>query len=334
MGRERKKGNKDLPPNLYPDRNKKPGHVYYRYRRPDNRKFVGIGYDKDEAINLAHELNRELTKSTLDLLKGRLKVQDEVLAEDLVDRFKKHSIAEGLSENTLRQRKSTLKPFLVRFSGMVASELKTKHIAELLNDYIFDGKKRMAQSIRSNLLSMFDYAITQGLTEFNIVAPTKVKDVDVNRARLSLEDFNAILKETESHDPWLANAMLLALVTGQRRADIAVMQFSQVKDGFLWVRQQKTNKAKKKLPSLIKIPLKLRLDAIGMSVEEVIARCRDNVISKNMIHHTHNYCTVKRGGAVHMDTISRQFGLARERAIEEIGLEWINETESRGGPQQ
>ena len=38
------------------------------------------------------------------------------------------------------------------------------------------------------------------------------------------------------------------------------------------------------LRTRLRIPLDLRLNAIGMSLDEVIKRCRDNVMSKSVIH--------------------------------------------------
>jgi integrase len=83
------------------------------------------------------------------------------------------------------------------------------------------------------------------------------------------------------------------------------MLFADVKDGFLFVEQEKT---KQKL----RIPVTVRNDALGMSIEDVVKRCRDAVVSKNMIHHARSLRVRKPGDAVDKDDITRLFQKARE----------------------
>lgn len=58
VARPRKPGNKDLPPNL----SKYKG--YYSYRHPITRKHIGLGNDREEAINAAIEANLLLIRRT------------------------------------------------------------------------------------------------------------------------------------------------------------------------------------------------------------------------------------------------------------------------------
>jgi integrase len=113
--------------------------------------------------------------------------------------------------------------------------------------------------------------------------------------------------------PWAANAIELALVSGQRREDIVAMQFSQVKDGFLWVEQTKGKEGSK---AKLKIPVSLRLDALGVSLEEVIRRCRDSVVSNNVIHLTRRKGGVVLGNAPGVGTVSQAFARLRD----EVGI--------------
>jgi hypothetical protein len=69
------------------------------------------------------------------------------------------------------------------------------------------------------------------------VSATFNPECKVKRERLSLEQFWAI----HAHAPtWAKNAMMLGLVTSQRRDDIANMRFADYKDGFLHVAQEKS----------------------------------------------------------------------------------------------
>jgi len=136
---------------------------------------------------------------------------------------------------------------------------------------------------------------------------------------------------------WMVNSLLIGLVTGQRREDIALAQFRRgkdwqglweayqqdgqtapypfVEDGFFWVAQQKTG-------ALVRIPLSLRLDAIGLSVGDVIEGCRSSVASRYLLHHTLPFGNAPRGSCIHKDTVSRAFADARGAT----DLEWPGKT--------
>ncbi|WP_257220616.1 MULTISPECIES: tyrosine-type recombinase/integrase [Burkholderia] len=107
---------------------------------------------------------------------------------------------------------------------------------------------------------------------------------------------------------WLENAMLLALVSGQDRSTCGRWERSWTRNGFSRVTRQKTG-------VVVEIPVSLRLDAIGLSLDDVIARCkRTGVISKYLIHYTGRKNGTTPGAQVSLATISAAFARARKRA--------------------
>ena len=73
--------------------------------------------------------------------------------------------------------------------------------------------------------------------------------------------------------------LLLAISCGQRRGDLAKMRFDDVVtdaagEKYLRIEQQK--EAGKGFGARVEIPLRLRLDAIGMSLGDVIEHCRQS----------------------------------------------------------
>ncbi|MNT67565.1 Phage integrase family protein [compost metagenome] len=57
------------------------------------------------------------------------------------------------------------------------------------------------------------------------------------------------------------------------------------------------------------------MDAIGMSLADVIARCKSTgVVSKYLIHHVRSAGNTKRGDPVRLSTVSIAFAEARELA--------------------
>jgi integrase len=166
----------------------------------------------------------------------------------------------------------------------------------------------MGQAMRSLLLDLFREALAAGWIDRNPVEPTRAPKVVVERARLTLEDFHKIHAYAVEHEaPWVARSMELALVTGQRREDLAVLGRKDVHDGRLWVVQQKTG-------ARVCIPLDLRLQAVNWAVGEVIQRCQDKVLAKTFIHHAAFAGRAKPGDKVRLHSITAAFAETRDKA--------------------
>ncbi|QVN19426.1 tyrosine-type recombinase/integrase [Burkholderia pyrrocinia] len=99
--------------------------------------------------------------------------------------------------------------------------------------------------------------------------------------------------------------MLLALVSGQDRATVAGWTRADVRDGHALTTRPKTGVR-------VLIPLELHLDVLGMSLGDVVARCRTtSVVSSYLIHHLRQHGPAKRGARVKLDTITEAFKKAR-----------------------
>jgi hypothetical protein len=162
---------------------------------------------------------------------------------------------------------------------LAVSVITMRHIADYLATLA--GTLRTQQAIRSVLLDFFREAIAAGWRPDNPVAPTRSERVETQRGRLSLEQFRAIHAWSIDQQPaWATRAIELALVTAQRRADIAAMLFAQAREGHLWIERGKGG-------ATVAIPLGLHLDAVGWTVGDVVARRRDGVLSRGyLVHHT------------------------------------------------
>jgi hypothetical protein len=102
--------------------------------------------------------------------------------------------------------------------------------------------------------------------------------------------------------------MLLALVSGQDRSTIGTWQRSFSRGDVVLLQRAKTSVK-------IEIPLALRLDAIDMSLADVIARCKSTgVVSKYLIHHVRTQGRAKTGTHVKLGSISNAFADARTKA--------------------
>ena len=125
----------------------------------------------------------------------------------------------------------------------------------------------------------------------------------MQRGRLSLEAFQAILAVAGQAAEWLPRAMLLAVLTGADRSSIAALTRADVQGDVLLVTRPKTG-------ARIAIPTRIRLDVLGLTLADVLAQ-RSGVVSRHLVHHVNPYGNAPAGSPVHPDTISRQFTAAR-----------------------
>lgn len=105
--------------------------------------------------------------------------------------------------------------------------------------------------------------------------------------------------------PWVQRMLDLALVTGQRRSDIAVMGGANVWDRLLHVEQIKTG-------TRIALPLDLRLEVLGKTVGDVLEDCAGYAAPGA------TFVRRKSGAALVDASLSARFEEAREGA----GLTW------------
>ncbi len=304
MGRRRSAATRDLPPNLYVRRG------YYSWTDPRDGKVYSLGRDKRQAITQAIEANlKRLDSLNHARLVDRLDGEQEYTAGAWCDRYEAILEERKLAPGTLATYRQRLKAFRDAQGANLIRHLSTRDIAEFLAPW--KSRTRMAQALRSLLLDLFREAVAAGWTDANPVEPTRAPRHEVSRARLTLADYLAIHQAAAGMPPWVQRSMELALVTGQRRADLAKLGPRNVRDGKLWVTQEKTG-------AKVCIPLVLKLEAIGLSVAEVIERCRDAVISPCFLHHARHAGRAKPGDAIRGHSLAAFFAQARDLA----GIRW------------
>lgn len=310
-------------PNLYPLYSRKVNKVYWRYKHPITGKFHSLGTNEEEATSIAIEANSRLAEqrtrqilalsdriatskgkaiTTITWLDRYWKIQEERLE------------AGDIKLNTYKQKAKPVSLLKERVGMKLISAVDVRDVAQILDDYIAAGQPRMAQVIRSVLIDIFKEAQHFGEVPpgYNPALATKQPRRKIARQRLSLEEWQKIFDIADSNHSYMGNAMLLALVTGQRLGDVSNMKFTDVWEDHLHVVQEKTG-------SKIAIPLSLRLNAIGWCLRDVIARCRDYAVSPYMVHFFRATSQAERGAQVKSNTITMNFSKARDKAEIEWG---------------
>jgi integrase len=303
--RRRSRARRDWPAGL---REPKPG--YYAWEHPETGKIIGIG-------------RVPLADAKLQAIEANLLLQGERGAPRLVDKLSgaaELTLGEWLddwigrlegggkkAQNTLRGYRTLARTVKSEPddspAGLVPlARCSTAVIADCLEAIEKNRGARSAQAARSMLKAAFRAAIAKGKVTSNPVLVTEGITVDVKRQRFTWETFSKVWGRAEIQgEPWLRNAVALALVSGQRREDVAAALFSDFSDTEWRLQQGKTGHK-------LAIPLDLRLDVLGMSLRDVLQACRrTGVVSRHLIHQTRPYGNSPVGSPMFVDRISKRF---------------------------
>jgi integrase len=279
---------------------------YFTWRDPRDGKTHVLGrIPLAQAIHEAQDANAIVDKAKVTrTLAERLEASERSIEEVI-----KRMSVDGLSANTLKGLADHDKVILAKFAARDVASIETVEIADLLEEIKGRGKNRWAQAIRARAIAIFDRSVSLGWRKDNPARVTEqVKRLRVQRKRLTMAQFKAILEKAPEVAPWLDDMMLLALVSGQDRSTVAAWPRNAVKDGEAVVFRQKTKK-------WIAIPTSLRMNEIGLSLADVIDRCKStHIASPFLIHHTQNRGSIKRGAPINLQTISLSFAAARKLA--------------------
>lgn len=255
MSRPRAKGNKDLPTNLY--RNKRNGVNYYQYRRPDNHKRIGLGSDKETAIENANQANAMLmcSEDMLDRIiaaEPNMPKRHSTSLFQLVDLYiEERTPKKKWGDATRKNNLGYLKRYQREFGDQSISSITTYFLSQWFKSLTDNALVKH----RTLLADLFSFAVSEGYRKDNPVTDTQrpvISKADKSRKRLSWDWYMAIYNLA---DEWVQDAMDLALITSLRRGDIVRLKLADIVDGKLQVKTKKTGVA-------IRFPITGQLEAI------------------------------------------------------------------------
>lgn len=290
--RQRKEINRPLRPGM---RNR---DGYYSWTNPDTGIEYGLGRDRQKAIS-------EVIAAEVQLARKRLSLVERIAGagntwSDCCDVFEKKLAERKSKANTVRTRRSQmnrLRRCIDAHRSIVS--VSTKECAGVINAMKAEGKMRAAQAFRSFLIDFFDRMIAEGFRTDNPARVLDAVQVEVQRARLTLEAFLALYETTQV--TWLRNAMALAIVSGQPRECVAAARFADLKERAWWNSRGKTG-------ARVILPYELRLECFQMSLEDVVKQCRaTGIVSHHLVHQTERAKGATLGKKMHVDMITRIF---------------------------
>ncbi|MCX2589804.1 phage integrase Arm DNA-binding domain-containing protein, partial [Proteus penneri] len=297
----RPRTHKIIIPNLYRKLDKRNGKIYWQYKHPITGKFHSLGTDEQEARETAIQANtiiaEQHTRQLLSINERLSKIKtnkSEISVDIWMDKYldiQKERLDIGeLKINSYRQKMKPINLFRQYCGTKILKEITALDIAEIIDSIKVLGHSRTAQVVRMVLIDVFKEAQHAGYVPpgYNPAKATKQPRNRVKRERMTLEEWRTIYQQAKNHPPYLQCGMLLALTTGQRIGDICKMKFSDIWDDMLHIQQEKTG-------SKLAIPLSLKCEAINLSLRDVVAQCRDAVVSKYLVHYRHTTAQAKRG---------------------------------------
>ena len=315
MPAKRAARNRGLPPNTFEQRD---GYLYWRH--PITMQKFGLGRNRTAAISQAVEANLHVA------MRGQERLLDKIAgtASRTVANFVQHYESKllplrELAPITLNHRKYYGK--LLSESKLGAMEIQRVETTDVRQHFLDRwrdaGHARSEQAIRAYLKDLWNSAIAEGWCKENPVLVTDRPRVKVQRARLTLEQFQAIYDAAYGMDEWAQDGMALALLTGQRREDLPRLRFADVREGFLHVKQSKSKNSNK--PARLRIPLALTLDVLGWNLGERIRACRSAyLLSPYLLHHVRHIGRAKPGAPINPQRLTKAFKEARDLS----GLTW------------
>jgi enterobacteria phage integrase len=297
VARPRKKGNLDLPLNLYRGDNGS-----YRYRHPTTGKFHSMGTDKLKAYRAAQKLNDMLIPVPDLVAKVLNDGEESILFKDFAQNYLDNLTLRGgrpIAENTLRNYRSLISRMNTAFGDVSIADISLK----LISNYFESVVPSAAQLSRSILCSIFDIAVAKGLRKENVARMTLPVDVVKKRKRHTIE---GLMKIRAASPDWLQNAIDIAFLTTQRRVDICNMKWSDIKDGYLYVAQQKTTKESDDAFDVGQGAGYVRIK-INEELQAILDRCKSDLGSKYIIHNKDNRIAARRKTMIQPNTLSKAF---------------------------
>ena len=233
---------------------------------------------------------------------GRISPRYRTLG-DWSETYKQIIAAKPVSEKTKANRRVSLGHILKGIGlDRTISGIKPHEIAGMVMQ-VAATRPQCAKRILIEAKDMFSEAVNYGWIDRNPATPIKAPHVRVQRQRLTLEQWRQIYAYSQAQQPpWVSRMLVLALVTGQRRSDVCKMRFDDIWDGHLHIEQLKTGER-------LALPVGLRLNVLGVSIEEAVESCRAYAVGSDYLLRKHN------GKQLVLASLSSRFEEAREQAL-------------------
>lgn len=280
MGRRKSKQNAHLPPRMSA-RPMKSGTVHYYYR-PTSGGAIALGTDLAEAKVKWAQLEHAGQISTANDFAG------------ISSRYRAEALPK-LAPKTQYDYIASLARLDKAFGHFPLGQIKPHHVRQYLDKR---SAKVSANREIAVFSALFNWAREKGLTD----APNPAAGVRRNPSKpremyVTDDAFQAVWDAAPAE---LQDALDLARLTGQREADILKMRRDDIKDGHLWVRQNKTGAR------------------VGIEISGELATIIDRIISRPKSATGMHLVQTETGQRMTYHMLRKRFDAARKAS----GQEW------------
>lgn len=185
---------------------------------------------------------------------------------DWCDEYDRIILTRNVSSKTLANRRNNINHLVNHLHSMKMKRIKPVHVASVVKDIWSTGAMFTARRVLIEAVDIFNEAVLAGVIDTNPAIHVKQLPAKIKRSRMTLEQWEAMRSVAAASPPWIGCMLQLALITGQRRADLQKMGPADIWDGHLHIIQQKTG-------TRLALPLDLRLDCVSLSLNCVVDEC-------------------------------------------------------------
>ena len=234
---------------------------YVTYKHPQMDKYESFGKDVHAANEMARIVNSKLSGET-DRISRALRRTDMPLFSEVIDKFiKERPAALRWSASTLKQHTYKLARMRDYGGDRVYEDTDVLFFSKMIED-LFEGTSQRPAIILCRQLDAF--AMGRGMRLGLNVGDRILEPAREPRQRQRIKNYDHYLQIRDCAEPWLQDAMDLALISLQPRQVLCSIHLGMIVDNKLRVWREKTD-------THIEIE-------IGESLRSVIARRREEAL--------------------------------------------------------
>lgn len=193
----------------------------------------------------------------------------------------------------------------------ILKDIKPYEIANLLK-LEYKTSQSKAKRLLIEIKNCFREAIIYDWLDKSPAIYLKAQPVTISRQRLSLEDWSTMYSYALTNSvPWVPIMLRLAIVTGQRRADLLKFKYSDIENNLLYVEQQKTG-------IKLAIPLEITLNATKDSLAKILEdSCEYGVPSNSIIRKNNGHSPCLATLSTVFNELMKASGITKNSSLHE-----------------
>lgn len=203
----------------------------------------------------------------------------EKTLNDFIPMYVQFLIQRQISKKSLENRQAILNRLSNELGDRGLMTISPKMLEIFISGYEERGTISAAQTAHMVVADLFREAWIDGYVTYSPALPLRYPKSNIKRSRLSAPDWVEMLEHAQKMKrSYLPHAMRIAVITAQRRGDIAALRRDDIWEDHLHIKQQKTG-------YMLALPLKLKCPLSGEELGDVLESCpgTDFILGKQQV---------------------------------------------------